>query len=268
MKSSIIIAAGLISQTQSFFTPPSPTFLQSPTLNTPTSICSNTKLYATTPEPLATEGDWSAYIDTETTGYIYYFNNVSGESMWDPPTSTFPVVDTDSNSNKLNDDVLDNKVDRKSAREKRREQRRKEREEAAAAEASSSTDTTEESSGGGFLGGLFGGNKEKKTSTTTEQLNELQEIANNNEFLSELDSVIAEAEEAIAIADKMDKAPAANKGGFFSNLGFVSGKEAAEEAETLIADVEERTSNIGGFFSFGAQSAPKKKEVVEPEPLP
>jgi len=263
MKSSIIIAASLISQIQSF-TPPSPTFLQTPTLYTPTSIYTNTRLYATTPEPLATEGDWSAYIDTETTGYIYYFNNVSGESMWDPPTSTFPVVDTSDNSNKPNDDVLDNKEDRKSAREKRREQRRKEREEAA--EASSAVDT-EESSGGGFLGGLFGGNKEKKTSTTTEQLNELQEIANNNEFLSELDSVIAEAEEAIAIADKMDEAPAANKGGFFSNLGFVSGKEAAEEAETLIADVEERTSNIGGFFSFGAQSAPKKKEV-EPEPEP
>ena len=73
--------------------------------------------------------------------------------------------------------------------------------------------------------------------------------------MSKLDSVIAEAEAAIAIADK-------------------SGKEAIEEAETLIEDAEERTSNIFSQFSFGGRASPKveKKEpvavvVAEEEPV-
>jgi len=41
--------------------------------------------------PLATQGDWSAYPDNNT-GEIYYFNHDTGESRWDPPTLTFPIV--------------------------------------------------------------------------------------------------------------------------------------------------------------------------------
>ena len=44
------------------------------------------------PEPLETEGAWSAYLDEENTGLIYYFNSQTGESLWEPPTSTFPSV--------------------------------------------------------------------------------------------------------------------------------------------------------------------------------
>jgi len=69
----------------------------------------------------------------------------------------------------------------------------------------------------------------------------------------------------------VEEAPPKNKGGFFSSLGFVSGKEAIEEAETLIADAEERTSkaasspNILSGFSFGARASPKVEEKkVEP----
>mmetsp|Transcript_27118 Transcript_27118/g.60275 ORF Transcript_27118/g.60275 Transcript_27118/m.60275 type:complete len:543 (+) Transcript_27118:305-1933(+) len=43
-------------------------------------------------KPLATEGDWSAYLDDDTTGLIYYFNGKTGESVWEPPTKTFPSV--------------------------------------------------------------------------------------------------------------------------------------------------------------------------------
>jgi protein phosphatase PTC7 len=41
-------------------------------------------------EPLASEGDWSAYLDQDNTGMVYYFNAKTGESMWEPPTETFP----------------------------------------------------------------------------------------------------------------------------------------------------------------------------------
>lgn len=43
-------------------------------------------------EPLAKEGPWKAYLDEETTGLIYYFNTDTGESTWEPPTSTFPTI--------------------------------------------------------------------------------------------------------------------------------------------------------------------------------
>ena len=44
------------------------------------------------PRPLATEGEWTAYLDEESTGLIYYFNGKTGESRWEPPTNTFPIV--------------------------------------------------------------------------------------------------------------------------------------------------------------------------------
>ncbi|KAL3907787.1 MAG: hypothetical protein SGILL_008731 [Bacillariaceae sp.] len=44
------------------------------------------------PEPLEEEGPWQAFLDEETTGLIYYFNSKSGESLWEPPTATFPEV--------------------------------------------------------------------------------------------------------------------------------------------------------------------------------
>lgn len=49
-------------------------------------------------EPLAREGAWTAYLDEETTGLVYYFNNETGESSWDKPTTTFPEVKVQSTS--------------------------------------------------------------------------------------------------------------------------------------------------------------------------
>jgi protein phosphatase PTC7 len=43
-------------------------------------------------EPLAREGAWTAYLDEETTGLVYYFNSETGESSWTAPTDTFPEV--------------------------------------------------------------------------------------------------------------------------------------------------------------------------------
>eukprot|EP00591_Stephanopyxis_turris_P006154 CAMPEP_0195524606 /NCGR_PEP_ID=MMETSP0794_2-20130614/24526_1 /TAXON_ID=515487 /ORGANISM="Stephanopyxis turris, Strain CCMP 815" /LENGTH=514 /DNA_ID=CAMNT_0040654859 /DNA_START=121 /DNA_END=1662 /DNA_ORIENTATION=+ len=42
--------------------------------------------------PLAEEGDWAAYFDEEKTGLVYYFNGKTGESLWEPPYTSFPVV--------------------------------------------------------------------------------------------------------------------------------------------------------------------------------
>ena len=42
-------------------------------------------------KPLASDGDWSAYLDSENTGVVYYFNGKTGESLWEPPEG-FPTV--------------------------------------------------------------------------------------------------------------------------------------------------------------------------------
>ena len=47
--------------------------------------------------PLAQEGDWAAYLDDQNTGLVYYFNGATGEALWEPPTSTFPLVSLDPN---------------------------------------------------------------------------------------------------------------------------------------------------------------------------
>jgi protein phosphatase PTC7 len=53
------------------------------------------------PTVLASEGDWNAYLDVQTTGLIYYFNGQTGESRWDPPTPTFPAVQLTSRQRRL-----------------------------------------------------------------------------------------------------------------------------------------------------------------------
>ena len=45
------------------------------------------------PAVLACEGDWSAYWDEFGSGYIYFFNEITGKSQWDPPTLSFPRID-------------------------------------------------------------------------------------------------------------------------------------------------------------------------------
>lgn len=56
------------------------------------SYYSSSTLLSSTPEPLASEGGWTAYLDDVNTGLVYYFNAESGESVWAPPTDTFPAI--------------------------------------------------------------------------------------------------------------------------------------------------------------------------------
>lgn len=40
----------------------------------------------------AQEGAWKAYLDDEKTGLIFYYNDQTGESIWKPPSPSFPKV--------------------------------------------------------------------------------------------------------------------------------------------------------------------------------
>ena len=66
--------------------------------NTDYSSSSPSRLFL---EPLAQEGDWAAYLDEQNTGLVYYFNAATGESLWVPPTPTFPLVSLNPNQSKL-----------------------------------------------------------------------------------------------------------------------------------------------------------------------
>jgi len=44
----------------------------------------------------AQEGSWKAYLDDEKTGLIFYYNHKTGESKWEPPSSSFPAVQLNS----------------------------------------------------------------------------------------------------------------------------------------------------------------------------
>lgn len=253
-----------------------------------------TRLHST-PEPLATEGDWSAFLDAEATGYVYYFNTVTGESSWEKPTPTFPAVDASSPSAGAVAVASSGDGDSREARkEKRRAERRKRREERKREqqprEEVSAAAVGDAGGGGGFFGGLFGGSNNKQAGEASqppakskkEQLADLQEIASNDEFLSELDSVIAEAEEAIAIADKVEEtppadkveeAPPANKSGGFTTSNFFSQwsspKAAVEEAVVEeVAEPEEENvwvEGLKGLFqkTFNGFNPPKTTKTAD-----
>ena len=124
---------------------------------------------------------------------------------------------------------------------------------------------------GGLFGALFGGDKKKDDNDTQQEVLDLNKITSTSDkFLNELDDVIAEAEEAIKIAEEMENSPS-KKGGIFSAFGL--GKKEAT-AESLIADVEERTTKIEqavsgrenkGLLSMfgGGKSEVESKEKID-----
>jgi protein phosphatase PTC7 len=59
-------------------------------------------------EPLAEEGDWQAFLDEDTTGLIYYFDSKTGESLWEPPTDSFPDIRLSRKQQRLADDLRRN----------------------------------------------------------------------------------------------------------------------------------------------------------------
>jgi protein phosphatase PTC7 len=59
-------------------------------------------------EPLAAEGDWQAFLDEETTGLIYYFDGKTGESLWEPPTDSFPEIRLSRKQQRLADELRRN----------------------------------------------------------------------------------------------------------------------------------------------------------------
>lgn len=89
----MVVAGGILEFTESFTAKSTPLIRPIPNSAKVSSPRTSMPLYmGRSLEPLAKEGPWTAYLDDETTGLVYYFNSETGESSWDPPTATFPPI--------------------------------------------------------------------------------------------------------------------------------------------------------------------------------
>jgi len=159
-------------------------------------------------EALATDGDWNAYLDEETTGLIYYFNTKNGESVWLPPTDTFPSIQL-SPELKSKAKTLQKEY-QKSKNEQEEEAAAEAAAVAAAAVTEEDTTTKEESS---FFGNLFRNRDEKKNDEELEQKKKEQETIVSSENTNNQ-----------------------RKGGLFSMFGGDKANEGAAMIETTTDD--------------------------------
>lgn len=123
-------------------------------------------------EALSKEGSWTAYLDEDNTGLVYYFNTNTGESSWDPPTETFPKVD-----------LPRRKKERMAAKQKEYNEKFPIYGQPSNDEKQDSNN--EEGGFGGIFGALFGGNDQDSDASrsaavsTLEEVKQIEEISQN-----------------------------------------------------------------------------------------
>ena len=251
------------------FAPLSPLCITSSSVTSPRAASPTSRLWST-PEPLATEGDWSAYLDNDRTGYVYYFNGVTGESLWEPPTTTFPFVMPGATTTTTDTSVAESttKEDRRAERQMRREQKKLDLTSAVTVvETTSSNSEENKGVGRGALFGLFGGNKDATitTSSKAQQLLALGKITNKDEFLSDVDAVIAEAEEAIAIAAKVNEKEEKPENVFTSVLlGLNLGATRTSSKEKGVVMKEDTPLTTATTSTTMSEAEEKKKATFFP----
>lgn len=182
-------------------------------------------------EPLATEGDWSAFLDQDNTGMVYYFNSKTGESIWEPPTETFPAAKM-------------NLKTRQAARKKQREYLKKAEGPKKTGFLSSMSETTEEDTAVA---------SEKDTVGASGKRSVAEEQPNWFDGLFDIKS-----EKPSTTEKKVDT-------GFFS--GFLSGKKQDEREEVndavngdrFASDIKEKAT-FSTLFTGGTK--PKQDERI------
>jgi protein phosphatase PTC7 len=194
---------------------------------------STSRLWAGKNEPLASEGDWSAFLDQDNTGMVYYFNTKTGESKWDPPTDSFPSFTMDAETKEL-------------ARQKR----------LAYIEANSK----EEPKKRGFLSSILASNEEEKEETVVE---EKQESVAWYQGLFDIKE--GQAEEETKPAEKEEKETSKDEsGGFLSNLLGKRGSNGAVKADSQPLGVADKV--LGG--SKALESVKKEKPAKKKKDTP
>lgn len=203
----------------------------------------NTALYGA-PEPLGEEGTWQAYLDEETTGLIYYFDTATGESRWEPPTGTFPVVRLPRKKQRLADNL------RREYRKARKEgdvfgQAEEVEEEYSTAvmeqeeeEVFEEVSEEEEQPSGGWFTNIFGDSGEVE------------------------EEIYEEAEPVEEIMEEETAAPTNFFDGFFGGGSATVYDEGAVVEEE--APVEEKKGAFNSFFT----PAPVEEKIIDTTPKP
>lgn len=214
------------------------------------------------PEPLAEEDTWQAYLDEETTGLVYYFDTATGESRWEPPTSTFPEVRLPRRKQRLADTL------RREYRKARLEMMDEEvgdgsdgvvgglfsamtsvleKEEAVAEKEDEVVDEPqiekEEQPPGGLFGNFFGGAvaDNKDTIQDTAPVKEIEEIEEpeKNFFGSIFGGGTApiEVEDKGAVEEAAPEAQSGKKNGVFASPFFSMGATEKQVPEQIIDEI-------------------------------
>eukprot|EP00547_Thalassionema_nitzschioides_P001674 CAMPEP_0194213144 /NCGR_PEP_ID=MMETSP0156-20130528/13543_1 /TAXON_ID=33649 /ORGANISM="Thalassionema nitzschioides, Strain L26-B" /LENGTH=486 /DNA_ID=CAMNT_0038941113 /DNA_START=58 /DNA_END=1514 /DNA_ORIENTATION=- len=204
-----------------------------------------------TPEPLAEEGSWTAYLDDTTTGLVYYFNAGTGESLWTPPTETFPSIS-------LNEDqqVIATNLQKKYSNDKQQQQKKSSQKKTTA-----TTKTTEKKKketkkeeGSSLIGTLFSKVNEnrvvdKKPATTKKAEPTTKKVVTDTDDSSLFGNLFAKKEEAatttaaaepkVAKKETTTKDEAISFGGFpkLGNLFQKSSDESSSTSTTLELDM-------------------------------
>lgn len=210
-------------------------------------VPSKTALFA---DLLAEEGTWQAYLDEESTGLVYYFDSATGQSLWEPPTDTFPEVILPRKKQRLADDL-------------RREYRQ-----SLGLDGEGSDDSN-------WFSGLFErGNQESAESEPEAVVEEVaEEVVEEEEstpampFSGILSSLKQQAdEESVAEVEELKEAAESPiPKPWFGNIGATKETPVEEEEAT---EAEPKSGFLGGLF--GNMSAPKTKvvEKIKEEPKP
>ena len=218
------------------------------TITTKSTTTSTTTRLWSIPKPLANEGDWTAYLDEESTGLIYYFNGKTGESRWEPPTESFPIVN-------LPEDMRRKAEVKRLAyiRSVQEQERQQEKEE-------TKTTTT----------------KTQRASEESTKIGAKEEKTSENwfDFLFEDDSSSSSSssstttEEAPAVEEKEEPAKE-EEPNWFSSFFKAAAETASEAAETLKEEVATTATKATTTAAVPTEKEEKKKiEVVEPEVAP
>ena len=234
--------------------------------NKATRITSKTKtttLY-NSPEPLAEEGTWQAYLDDETTGLIYYFDTASGESRWEPPTKSFPEVRLPRRKQREADTL------RKAYRKSRQEMM----------ELGDEGEADEdEGNTGGFFSSVTSVLEQADASTEEGEIVDDSPAAEEEQnsggwFTNIFDGVAAEdtVEEPAPVEENIEEE--AESTNFFGSL-FGSASATVEDEGAVVeaasekeAPKEEKKSGFTPFFTSSKSAAPVEEKIIDTTPKP
>ncbi len=246
----VAIFSGCIIESAAFATPPSSTcrevhlrHLSPPCSRARSSSKSMTQLRMSNLEVLAKEGPWTAYLDEENTGLVYYFNSETGESSWDPPTSTFPSINL-SKSKKNEMQQIRKEFNLNPARD------------------NGTTEAKNNGAGGGLIASLFSGGMTKEKVVEPEPEPIVEEVVKepapslfgglfgaprttptyDEESFDDAEEVYDQElfEDAVAVDDDDEKEPA--KPSFVSDLMSIVSFPAAPKAAQVSEEIETTTT--------------------------